>query len=520
MADAPPQRDAKVDALLEQAMRQLRARQWRAATATLEQVLLRLPGYPPALQLLGVAAFEEGRADEAARLMEQAVAAAPDYVEAHYNLANVLFFQNRLADAEARYRRVIALDARHFGAWLNLGGTLARMGRVAEALECCRRAVDLDPRNAMAHTNLANLLKDAGRAQDAMGHYQRALALEPGRPETCNNLGLLLREHGQLEAAAQTIEQAVKADPGNPQYRINLRDTYRRMIPAWHFAMLADTARNDAFARAIAKAAPGRGLVLDIGTGSGLLAMMAARAGARRVVACEAIRPLAEVAARIVARNGFADRISVIAKRSTELAVGSDLPEPADLLISEILDAGLIGEGVMRTFRHANAALLAPDAAVIPAAATVRGVLVESPELRGVNPVAGISGFDLSEFDVFRNPAAHRQFNMAQEPHRVLSEAFEVARFDFRRLPEGEIVRSVTLRGVADGAAQAVVFWFDLHLDAEITLSTGPGGHTRHWRQAISFLDQDRPIRSGQPVELEVGHTDSHFIFRWTCLDP
>ena len=100
--------------------------------------------------------------------------------------------------------------------------------------------------------------------------------------------------------------------------------------------MLADTARNDAFERAIAKAARGRRLVLDIGTGSGLLAMMAARAGARRVVACEAIRPLAQVATRIVAQNGFADRITVIAKRSTELAVGQNLSEPADLLISEV----------------------------------------------------------------------------------------------------------------------------------------------------------------------------------------
>jgi hypothetical protein len=189
--------------------------------------------------------------------------------------------------------------------------------------------------------------------------------------------------------------------------------------------------------------------------------MMAARAGAQRVIACEAITPLAQMAARIIARNGYADRIAVVAKRSTELTLGHDLPEPADLLISEILDAGLLGEGVMRTFRHACAALITEDAAVIPAAATVWGVLVECPDLRRVNPITEISGFDLSEFDIFRNPVAHRQFAMAQEPHRVLSAAFEMARFDFRRLPTEERTQSVRIEAVADGTAQAVAFWFD-----------------------------------------------------------
>src|SRR5882724_5381918 len=136
-------------------------------------------------------------------------------------------------------------------------------------------------------TPYANLLKDTGSPQEAIGHYQTALALNPASADAHNNLGLLYREHGQFEAAVQSLEQALQADPGNPRYRLNLRDTYRRMIPAWHFAMLNDQARNDAFERAIAKAARGRRLVLDIGTGSGLLAMMAAR-----VVACEAKRPV------------------------------------------------------------------------------------------------------------------------------------------------------------------------------------------------------------------------------------
>ncbi len=473
--------DATTRTLLERAMQQLRGQQVGPATATLQQVLLRAPDHPAALQLLGVAAFQSGRGEEAVRLLQRAIAVAPDYLEAHYNLANVFLFQDRLREAEAGFRRVLALNARHFDAQLNLSGTLSRMGRLAEASAACRAALDIDPRNAVAY----------------------------------HNLGQLYCEQGQYEAAVHAIEQAVKADPGNAHYRINLRDTYRRTIPGWHFAMLNDQARNDAFERAIAKAARGRRLVLDIGTGSGLLAMMAARAGAERVVACEANTPLAHVAARIIARNGYADRITVVAKRSTQLAVGQDLPEPADLLISEILDAGLLGESVIRTFRHACAALITANAAIIPAGATVYGVLIECPELRRVNPIKEISGFDLSEFDIFRNPVAHGQISLAHEPHRVLSAVFEMARFDFRHLPNEATARPLTIQAAADGTVQAVAFWFDLRLDDATTLSSAPDGHTKHWRQALTFFDRDRPVRRDETLQVTVGHTDSHFFFGW-----
>jgi SAM-dependent methyltransferase len=93
--------------------------------------------------------------------------------------------------------------------------------------------------------------------------------------------------------------------------------------------MLHDAERNELYGGAIADAvrrlterAGGRPpRVLDIGTGTGLLAMMAVNAGATDVTACEAFEPMADVAARVLAANGMTDRVTLVRARSTDIEV-------------------------------------------------------------------------------------------------------------------------------------------------------------------------------------------------------
>lgn len=59
--------------------------------------------------------------------------------------------------------------------------------------------------------------------------------------------------------------------------------------------------------------------VLDIGTGTGLLSMMAAKLGAERVTALEAFQPMAKIAKKIIHENGFSDKITVVSERSTDV---------------------------------------------------------------------------------------------------------------------------------------------------------------------------------------------------------
>jgi SAM-dependent methyltransferase len=252
--------------------------------------------------------------------------------------------------------------------------------------------------------------------------------------------------------------------------------------------------------------------VLDIGAGSGLLALMAARAGAGMVTAVEMNPVLADVARQIVADNGFADRIQVLTRLSLDLKVGVDLPA-ADLVVSEVLDGGLLGEGVLPTLQHASRHLLKPGGRMLPAGAVVYGQLVELPRLRAVNPVAGIAGFDLSAFDRFRNPASYRTISLANEQHKALSAPFHVADFDFSTPPMTERRRVAKIPITATGEAYAVVFWFDLHMDDEVSISSGPEGSLSHWAQAVQFMDRGRAVSAGEELELTMGHTDSRLYF-------
>ena len=100
--------------------------------------------------------------------------------------------------------------------------------------------------------------------------------------------------------------------------------------------------------------------MLDIGTGTGLLSMLAVKYGADSVTACETFLPMANCAIKVIKENGFADKISVIKLHSTSLTVGEngELKQKANILVSEVFDTELIGEGAIHTFNHAFKNLL------------------------------------------------------------------------------------------------------------------------------------------------------------------
>lgn len=276
-----------------------------------------------------------------------------------------------------------------------------------------------------------------------------------------------------------------------------------RSVPRWHFSMLNDLERNDAFAVALERVLRPGAHVLDIGSGTGLLAMMAAKAGAAVVTTCESNPVLAEVAAQIIARHGLSDVVTVVPKRSDQLVVGVDLPRRADVVVSEIVDCGLIGEGVLSTVAHARNHLLAPGGTLLPESAGVHGALLSSAAVDGLNRVGVAAGFDVALLNGLAT-RGHFPVRLATWPHRVVSGAVELCSFDFRTAPLDDGSRLVEAVATESATVHGLVVWFEMEIGGGVVLRNSPDNLSSHWMQAFVPFDEPVPLRSGDRVEIDV----------------
>jgi precorrin-6B methylase 2 len=145
--------------------------------------------------------------------------------------------------------------------------------------------------------------------------------------------------------------------------------------PSAQIRMLEDRVRTSRFIEAIRRTVRPGDVVVDLGTGSGVLAVAAAQAGAKHVYAIE-VQPIAEVAASFFRGSGLGDRITLIRGMSTDIA----LPERADVLVSEMIGDDPLAEQILETTCDAVVRLLNPGARLIPAALRTYVMPVVVPE--------------------------------------------------------------------------------------------------------------------------------------------
>ncbi|GAA2804538.1 50S ribosomal protein L11 methyltransferase [Saccharopolyspora taberi] len=283
-------------------------------------------------------------------------------------------------------------------------------------------------------------------------------------------------------------------------------------IPTWHFPMLNDGERNACYERAIRAAVRPGDLVLDIGAGSGLLAMIAASCGARQVVSCEVVPQIADVAREIVRANGCDDVVTIVNKRSTDLVVGEDLPARADVVVTETVDFGLLGEGILPAMRHARTCLAGPDASIIPFGATLIGAPVESAALCGLNHVTTACGYDVSLFNEFAQPG-YIEARLAEHVHRLIAEPRPLASFDFGSDPLTADVRTTEFTAETSGRCDGVVFWFELALDTRTGLSNSPERHDSHWPQSFFRFAEPLAVELGTRVAVAASWSDHSIAF-------
>lgn len=284
-----------------------------------------------------------------------------------------------------------------------------------------------------------------------------------------------------------------------------------------HRRMLADSARIEAYAAALREVVKPGMTVLDAGTGSGVLACLAAAAGAERVFGVDNSDMLG-VAEQVVESSGWADRITLV--RGDFRTV--DLPCPVDVIVTETFGAVALAEGSAPDIAACRARHLTPDGVMIPNRVDLFAALVRSEALYddSVTDISDRPGVDLT---VMRNRALGSARSVAIGADALASPAQQFASLAYP--DEASAARgTLALQGAA-GTVHGVATWFDLVLSPSVTLSTGPEAPATHWRQtylpmapfditddAVALAIDVAPApddRRALTIDCEVGHGDT-----------
>ena len=470
---------------LQTAMAQHQAGSLPQAEALYKQVLQTLPNQPDALHLLGLINKQKGDLKTAAQLMRKALAVNPNYIEAYVNLGATLQEQNNLSDAANCYRKAIALRPNYAEVHSNLGVVLKAQEHLHESAECFVRALELNPSSVETFANLDALLKEMAAPDEALIYYRQVLAISPK---------LITAQQGAYLALSRTV-------------------------PEWHVPMMNEQNRNQAYFDALKSVITPQSTVFEIGTGSGLLAMLAAKLGAKQVTTCETVPLIAETAQQIIKDNHFENTIKVIAKKSTDITVSQDLPAQADILVSEIFSSELLGEHVLPSLEDAKQRLLKPQGKVIPAKGSIIVGLFTGDDIKRNLMVEDSFGFNLQSFNTIvsnKRMIARNDLNI-----KLLSDGVAAFDFDF----EGENSfpaqnKTLQIPVKTAGRCYGLVQWMrlDMNGDQKVMFENHPTQTSKvsNWQQCAYLFDAPIEVKAGQIVVVSAAHNRA---VPWFWLD-
>nr|WP_242478098.1 50S ribosomal protein L11 methyltransferase [Rubrivivax gelatinosus] len=351
--------------------------------------------------------------------------------------------------------------------------------------------------------NAAELLAGQGLSPEAEAFVQ-AIAGQPDLADRLARMASVFRQRDRRRDSLLLAHAARRLAPGDQRIRVRTEWLLRHEAPLWHFGIIHDRPRNKIYARALQHwVRPGM-TVFEIGTGTGLLAMLAVRAGAHHVYTCERRADVAEAAREIVARNGLAERITVIAKDAHAVTLGSDLPARCDLFVAEIVDNTLLGEDVLPLTELARERFLVPDAPLLPQRVSAIGALVAGTDIAESGRMSTAMGFDLTPFNRFS--PTELSAGPGGGAARLLSGAVELIGFDLAHdtpaLDQPQRLRLVALQA---GRAEGVMRWLRLDFGAGIVFENTPPQRSS-WFPCIHLLPEARDLAAGDELQLDLQH--------------
>ncbi|KAI0249591.1 S-adenosyl-L-methionine-dependent methyltransferase [Lactifluus subvellereus] len=273
-----------------------------------------------------------------------------------------------------------------------------------------------------------------------------------------------------------------------------------------HEEMLKDTVRTGSYRAAIVNNPllfKGK-TVLDVGCGTGILSMFAARAGAAHVVGID-MSNIIDQAVKIVEANGFKDTITLVKGKLEE----AELPiKQFDIIISEWMGYFLLYESMLDTVLEARDRYLKPGGLLFPDHATMYIAAIEDQEYKEekINFWDNVYGFDYS---CIKDIALREPLVDTVELKAVATDPCVLKRIDLRTAKKEDLTFTAPfeLRATRNDYVHAFLAWFDITFDCthkKVSFSTGPHAKYTHWKQTVFYTPETLTISEGEKIVGEV----------------
>lgn len=270
-----------------------------------------------------------------------------------------------------------------------------------------------------------------------------------------------------------------------------------------HKEMLEDKARTVAYRDAILRNAHlfKDKVVLDVGCGTGILSLFAAKAGARRVIGVE-LSAIHEHAQRVVEANNLQGTITILRGRIEDIELPVD---KVDIIISEWMGYFLIFERMIDSVLIARDRFLKPDGLLFPDKATMYIAGIEDADY--MDDQFGfwdsVYGFDMTPI---REASLKEPLVDLVRADQLVTDADRLISFDLKtmKIDDLDFKTTFTIPVGRRDHMHALVVWWDVEFSAchvPITLSTAPDARATHWKQSVLYLPEQLNVDVGEQIE-------------------
>ncbi|MDH4079179.1 MAG: class I SAM-dependent methyltransferase [Nitrospira sp.] len=278
-----------------------------------------------------------------------------------------------------------------------------------------------------------------------------------------------------------------------------------------HRHYLLDQTRLHAFCDAIRESVKPGNVVVDLGSGTGILGLLACQAGAKRVYSIEE-SSLIELAREISRANGFGDRIHFLKGLSTRI----NLPEPADVILADQIGHFGFEAGLFDYFSDARRRFLKPGGITIPQHLTFCLAPVEHQPLWEQiefwnQPSMGM------KFHPARTIAANTGYPVKLKPEQLLGPSEEPLTVDPSISGSQPLHVRCTLPINRAGTLHGLGCWFVAQLSPSVTMSNSPLTQQRIDRRNVFFpLDRPVSVQTGDSLTVTMHILPTQIAVTWT----